>query len=277
MITRRKFLSLPRDTRLRKAARLLRQWARAPETPRLMRELLEVLRADNLPPESEKILDTVLADLTEQAAPGAKALAWNMNALMHTLMKDLGIETADWDLPPAEAAKTGENSGGEQPSPALLPRLYIDGIRSPFNMGSVFRTAECFGAREILIEPGSASPLHPRAQRSAMGCIDRVPWRFADYSEIEKETGLFALELGGTPLDDFVFPGEGLCILGSEELGVRPCLLEAARKSAGIVSIPLAGKKASLNVSVAFGILMHAWRKAFPVIGADLSGTSWQV
>jgi TrmH family RNA methyltransferase len=46
-------------------------------------------------------------------------------------------------------------------------------------------------------------------------------------------------------------------ILGSEELGVSPEGLERAR--AGRVSIPMRGIKASINVGVAFGILMQAW------------------
>ncbi len=49
--------------------------------------------------------------------------------------------------------------------------------------------------------------------------------------------------------------------MGSEELGLSPEALRLADASAGRVSIPLAGAKRSLNVSVAFGILMHAWQQ----------------
>ena len=260
MITLRKFLSLPRELRLRKAVRLLRGWTASPEDPGDMRELLAGLAGDELPPEAQRILSTVLAGLSASSCGGKPALnedlAWNMNALMHILMKHLGIETADWDLPQPSCEK---ESHGENTLPC---RIYVDGIRSPFNLGSVFRSAECFGVREILIEPGSASPLHPRARRSAMGCIERVSWRFAEPGELENTKSLFALELGGTPLEEFAFPAEGVCVIGSEELGVRPSLREAAKKSAGLVSIPMTGTKASLGVSVAFGILMYKWNAA---------------
>ena len=255
MITLRKFLSLPRDTRLRKAVRLLRGWTASPENPESMRSLLAGLASDGLPPEVEKLLSSVVAGLSASSRGGE--LAWNMNALMHAMMRHLGIEAADWDLPSGEEAETGGLSKKTLPC-----RIYIDGIRSPFNIGSVFRSAECFGVREILIEPGSASPLHPRARRSAMGCIERVNWRFAELDEAENSRGLFALELGGTPLEEFSFPAEGVCVIGSEELGVRPRLREAAKRSRGIVSIPLEGTKAALGVSVAFGILMYRWRAA---------------
>ncbi len=48
-------------------------------------------------------------------------------------------------------------------------------------------------------------------------------------------------------------------MVGSEELGVSPELLALADASLGRVSIPLAGTKGSLNVSVAAGILLHTW------------------
>jgi TrmH family RNA methyltransferase len=51
-------------------------------------------------------------------------------------------------------------------------------------------------------------------------------------------------------------------IAGSEELGVNPKTLELADRSLGRLSIPLYGAKGSLNVSVAFGIALHAWAAA---------------
>ena len=61
-------------------------------------------------------------------------------------------------------------------------------------------------------------------------------------------------------LGDFVFPERGTVIIGSEELGVSPEAL--ARATYGRVTIPMTGLKASLNVGVAFGILMQAWTDA---------------
>jgi TrmH family RNA methyltransferase len=74
--------------------------------------------------------------------------------------------------------------------------------------------------------------------------------------------GVFALELGGTPIDRFNFPRGGVVLVGSEELGLSPEAIRLADAQGGRVSIPLGGAKRSLNVSVAFGILMHAWRRS---------------
>ena len=73
------------------------------------------------------------------------------------------------------------------------------------------------------------------------------------------EGPFFALETGGTPLENFSFPTRGILIAGSEELGVSPGALAAADASLGRVSITCYGAKGSLNVSVAFGIVMQAW------------------
>jgi TrmH family RNA methyltransferase len=104
-----------------------------------------------------------------------------------------------------------------------------------------------------------------------MGCVDVLPWErfphdpFVAPNEGEasvlpfSEGPFFALETGGTPLADFVFPSRGVLIAGSEELGVSPRALAAADASLGRVTIPTLGAKGSLNVSVAFGIVMQAW------------------
>ena len=116
-----------------------------------------------------------------------------------------------------------------------------------------------------------------------MGCVDVLPWErllndpFAMPDEI-KENSLpfsggpfFALETGGVPLGDFSFPSRGILIAGSEELGISPRALAAADASLGRVTIPTWGVKGSLNVSVAFGIVMQAWASALNCILSRLA------
>lgn len=135
--------------------------------------------------------------------------------------------------------------------------MYAEDIRSPFNLGSIFRTAEAFGAEKVLVSPLCVSPEHQRAQRSAMGCTEYLPWEVMGLANLPADVPVFALETGGTPIDEFAFPEHGIVIVGSEELGISPEALARARY--GRVSIPMYGIKASLNVGVAFGILMQYW------------------
>ena len=203
------------------------------------------------------------------------------NALRHALYRQSGVQPSEWDLiapglrygidtpkhdttVPNPAAPDAETQTGE-PSAALpitrpfYPGVYVyaEDIRAPFNLGSIFRTAEAFGAEKLLLSEGCVSPEQPRAQRSAMGCTHFLPWEYCSLESLPADLPVFALETGGTPITSFSFPKHGIVLLGSEELGLSAEVLK--KVSAGIVSIPMKGIKASLNVAVAFGILMQYW------------------
>lgn len=175
----------------------------------------------------------------------------NINNLRHSLMGILSIEPSEWDFT-SPLDKSSENN-------KLPINLYLDDIRSPFNLGSLFRTGECFGISNIYLSKDTTSPEHNRAKRTSMGCIDLINWEIRELSELEKP--IFALELGGTPIDKFDFPNEGTVIIGSEELGVSPEALKLADSSLGRVSIPLSGSKSSLNVASATAILLQRWHE----------------
>ncbi len=176
------------------------------------------------------------------------------NFTRHALLTAGGTSPAEWDLLlPEDGAHA---AGGERSFfPGVM--VYAEDIRSPFNLGSIFRTAEAFGAEKVLVSPLCVPPDHPRAQRSSMGCIDYLSWEQMSLYAIPFDMPVFALETGGTPLEEFEFPSRGIVIIGSEELGISPEGL--SRASYGRVSIPMTGIKTSLNVGVAFGILMQAW------------------
>lgn len=138
--------------------------------------------------------------------------------------------------------------------------IYAEDIRSPFNLGSIFRSAEAMGAEKVLLSPLCTDPAQPRAIRSSMGCIETLGFERCALADLPADVPVFALETGGTPICEFDFPRKGICIIGSEELGISPEAL--ARASCGTVSIPMKGLKASLNVGVALGILLQKWVEA---------------
>ena len=90
-----------------------------------------------------------------------------------------------------------------------------------------------------------------------MGCDEVIPYERVALEDLPKDMPIFALETGGTDIRNFDFPKKGIVVIGSEELGVSPDALAMAK--AGTVTIPMTGVKASLNVGVAFGILMERW------------------
>jgi TrmH family RNA methyltransferase len=251
-----KLRELSPRTRMRKVARILQgievemDGGRPPEVSYLV-SLLSVLD----PPAPEEVRERARVLAAEVVASAdAGTVRRGVNAIRHGLLAALHAEPAEWDLVSAETGLL------DRSAVRVLPcTVYLEDIRSPFNVGSIFRTAEAFGAERIILSPRTPLPSHPRAQRTALGASTAVPWTVAEIASLQGEQDLFALELGGTPLDEFRFPSRGVVLIGSEELGLSPEALQLADGSRGRVSIPLAGAKRSLNVSVAFGILMQAW------------------
>jgi len=235
VITIRKLESLPERTRARKLMTLLREESDQQYTRELVRLCRDLL--GDLHPVTD--LDTTRRMLS---------------AFRQRLAVFLGIAVADWDL----------QAPTDRVGPALqFPfSVWLDDVRSPFNVGSIVRTAEAFGFEAVLrseLTPGSD---HPRARRSSMGADEFVSVSALSLDSLKSLWGnraVFALELGGISAERFGFPPEGLVLVGGEELGLSPEALAWADASLGRVSIPLYGRKASLNVGVSFGILAAYW------------------
>lgn len=221
------------------------------------RRLVQLVLTDpQLPPKAAQELRALLT-----AAPFDERRACNV--ARNSLLEIIGTFPAEWDLVIAPHTQVEQRN--------FFPGVcvYAEDIRSPFNLGSIFRTAEAMGAEKVFLSPLCTDPSHTKAQRSAMGCIQTLGYERRALSELPPELPVFVLETGGTPIGEFAFPPQGICIIGSEELGVSPAAL--ARASYGRVSIPMTGLKASLNVGVAFGILMQKWVEALQAAATNVA------
>jgi len=246
VITKRKLLTLRKDTRLRKIQRVLQEIQEDPgEAPlREIQEVLSCLEDYSLWKEAQALVNS----LEKGKSP---SLQRTLHRIRSLILQELGQSQEDWDLhlSPLDPQKK-----------SVLPiDLYLEDIRSPFNLGSMFRSAEALGVRHIYLSPFGVDPLHPRAIRSSMGLTQRMPWSRISLEEIPPELPLIALELGGTSIQEFTFPPEGILALGSEELGLSKEALSRAQRLGSRVSIPLRGGKSSLNVGVALGIGLCEW------------------
>jgi RNA methyltransferase, TrmH family len=267
MFPLRKLAALPRSQRLRKAAKIFEDSERRLIAfGKLPADEIEYLKCLAKQLEEEEGFTPaaveLLANTAEKITQGTESEIRRMlNSVYHLLLSETGRTRADWDF---------VNSPGvldpSKRKPFAGMQVYLEDIRSPFNVGSMFRAAESFGVEKIWLSPFCADPRHKRAERTAMGCVDVLPWERLPHDPFTataerpfSERSIFALETGGTPLENFSFPKRGILIAGSEELGVSPTALAAADASLGRVSITCYGAKGSLNVSVAFGIVMQAW------------------
>ncbi|MCL2100790.1 MAG: hypothetical protein FWH22_03650 [Fibromonadales bacterium] len=147
---------------------------------------------------------------------------------------------------------------GDRDSPLCEPlsrAVLVHNLRSAFNAGSIFRTADCFGFSEINLSGYTPGIEHPALKSAARGCEAWLKSRRWE-SPIEcinfyKEQGyqVLALETGGQNIKNFEWPEKFLFILGNEELGIAKELLDLCDSK---ISIEMRGRKASLNVSCAF-------------------------
>ena len=253
MITIRKLASLPSGTRRRKIVRLLEGWERdrtMPERQYLL-DVVNLLVADEgLPPGVREAARAAQDDATVRA----------LSTLRHLLMRHLGIEAGDWDLL-GPAGTSGAADGAVGAAPLVGVGVYLESVRSPFNMGSIIRTAAAFGVARVGVSADCPPADHPRVLRSAMGATEFLSVEPAELDAFAMSVGggVIALELGGEEVGSFAFPEKGVLVLGSEELGISPAAL---RRADSRITIPMPGLKASINVGVACGIALAAWQRA---------------
>lgn len=243
MLTKKKLLSLKERTRIRKISMILSENA---HQAKVGKSVDTVYLNDILP----------LADLQPVNESDLKKLAFRLEDYAQALLVRLGAEPSDWDFT--------DDTGNLDISKRILQDkvLILDRIRSPYNVGAVFRSADSFGIKQIILIEGTASPEHPHARRTSRGCIDTVSWSYmtedqvVDFLKGYDSNQIIALELGGEDINTYEFPKRGVAVLGSEEFGVSP---EILKRCGSRVTIRMGGTKGSLNVSVAAGILLQRW------------------
>jgi tRNA G18 (ribose-2'-O)-methylase SpoU len=146
--------------------------------------------------------------------------------------------------------------------PQLPAALLLENVRSLYNVGSLFRTADAAGASELVLTGITGRPPQKGIRKTALGAEDRVRWRYfpssLDAARDLQSQGYELTVLETTPaavdLFDWIPRFPTCVILGHEVDGVTPALLEMADRH---VRIPMLGHKHSLNVSVAGGVLLY--------------------
>ncbi len=139
--------------------------------------------------------------------------------------------------------------------------LILDNVRSAFNVGSIFRTAETVGVQELITCGVSPHPPHPKLRKTALGSTDNVVTRHVNESVATvleyKQKGYFIAVLEtattSTCYTDVKYPKNTVVVVGNEVTGVDPRIMEMADV---IAEIPMFGHKNSLNVSSAAPIVL---------------------
>ena len=144
----------------------------------------------------------------------------------------------------------------------LRIEVILDNIRSAWNVGSMFRTADGTQLHHLHLCGITPNPAHPTIARTALGAEKLIPWDYHSNSlnlaSLLVSSGYRLWVLEDTPdaecLYDVSVPDADhplLLTVGNEICGVDPELIRLAER---VISIPMMGKKRSYNVAVAFGI-----------------------
>jgi tRNA G18 (ribose-2'-O)-methylase SpoU len=139
----------------------------------------------------------------------------------------------------------------------------LENIRSAYNVGSVFRTADAFLLQAIFITGYTCTPPHKEIKKTALGAEETVEWRhFANAPaaiEYLKAAGykIFAVEqaVNSTKLHQLQFTANKklAVIFGNEVSGVEQ---DTINQCDGCIEIPQLGMKHSLNIATAAGVVL---------------------
>ena len=139
--------------------------------------------------------------------------------------------------------------------------LILDRITDVRNFGAIARAAECAGVDAIVIPSKGAAQINADAVKTSTGALHRIKVcrenNLKDVIEFLKQSGIMIV--GCTEkTDDLIYKADFLSpvaiIMGSEEDGISGEYLKRCDQK---VKIPMSGKIASLNVSVATGIILY--------------------
>jgi 23S rRNA (guanosine2251-2'-O)-methyltransferase len=160
------------------------------------------------------------------------------------------------------AAKSYAELDDVAPASDLL--LVLDGVEDPHNLGAIIRTAHAAGAGAVIIAERRAAGLTETVAKAAAGALEHLPVvRAVNINHTLrtlKDQGYFVYgldEKGETLFSAVNWAPKSVIVLGAEGKGLHDLV---KKNCDALIRIPMAGKIASLNVSVAAGIALFSWR-----------------
>lgn len=145
--------------------------------------------------------------------------------------------------------------------------VLLENVRSAYNVGAIFRTADGAGVRHIYLGGITPTPEeHPSIAKTALDAQVDIPWSYHpdayELAAVLKGEGhrLIALECTqeSTSIFNYRPDSDGknppVLIVGNEKSGVDPGLIGLSDE---MLALPMVGRKSSLNVAVAFGVAVY--------------------
>ena len=206
----------------------------------------------------------------------------NVEELIHSQLEIVALfATKDWTSPSSKYSpilvtnkELSQMSGLSSPNKVLavakIPEvefstsslqegitLVLNEINDPGNLGTIIRTADWFGIKQIICSPNSVDCYNPKVVQSTKGSIAQVTIHYLDISSVLDSYNLpvFAADMEGTKMDkNYRFPKDCIIMMGSESHGIPE---ELSNYITDRVTIPKVGQSESLNVAIATSIILH--------------------
>ncbi len=138
----------------------------------------------------------------------------------------------------------------------------LDEVQDPGNLGTILRTVDSIGLKQILVSKGTADSYNPKVVRATMGAIFRV--KIIECEDLQKtlreiKKHKFKIVVSSLQTENSIYDidyHKKVIIIGNEANGVEAKIQEMADEK---VKIPMLGKTESLNASVATGIILYEY------------------
>jgi 23S rRNA (guanosine2251-2'-O)-methyltransferase len=137
----------------------------------------------------------------------------------------------------------------------------LDRVQDPQNLGAICRSAECAGASGVVVPRHRAADVTPAVCRASAGAVEHLPIarvrNLADFLADAKRSGAWVYGADAAAASSYAeqgYAGRVVLVLGSEGSGLRPRVRAACDV---LVSLPLLGRVASLNVSAVAAVLLY--------------------
>jgi TrmH family RNA methyltransferase len=137
--------------------------------------------------------------------------------------------------------------------------VLLDGVRDPGNLGTIIRTAEWYGVKNIVCSMDSADVYNSKTIAASMGSFMRVNIEYTDLENFlitnknQNNITVYGAMMDGVDAHTTNFPQNMFLLMGSEANGVRPDVLPYMNKH---ITIPRFGNAESLNVSIATAVIL---------------------
>ncbi len=144
--------------------------------------------------------------------------------------------------------------------------LALDNVQDPGNLGTIIRTADWFGIRDIICSPNTADCYNPKVVQATMGALARVHIHYTDLpewlSQQPKDTPIYGTLLDGENIYHTSLTPHGIIIMGNEGNGISDDVKAYINRKILIPPYPAdATTVESLNVAIATAITLAEFRR----------------